>query len=645
MSRVFQTRFVFLIIPLCILLTASCSKAGKSSDLGSIAPDAKATPAPEVLDAGQVLAKISYLEEPVALIRSELHADARLGDALTTGDVLTTGANGRCSIEIAGIGTLELAEKSSLRIDGVILAERRGAVSLAAGSLTAKVKQLASPDAFAVRAGSIVCGVRGTEFTVSRRVNGAVSLSVAKGRVSVFPDALITSGLHATATVVSVRSNAVASELTLDSIMKELPTVDAGTSLEISPRSFENAGRVIETESVRFAKEGSSDSSGALIEALRDIGAYVERSTESEDATGDSRDRKARSGSGPGYTYSVMPIEAPTVREEPGDFWPRPEALHARVAERTVRAPMDASSALLIVNEKAAGKASTSFSEGRAYIEILQNNANEWLALVENRAPVPLSKDAVYLLEFTAWTPGNPMRVYACLNEGGRDDNGDGDPYTAYISRLVPVDSLPRRYGIVYQYRGVDNSQARFNVSAGNTTGGVNIQDISVVDLNARPLSAESDGGNLVRNGDFSRGFLGWDLLDNASFDLSMFSVVRGRLRYSQREKFSERWHAQACAPVSLTKGKKYRLSFDARLSGSGALTIGLEEYNVDRNRDGNRFSPEAPYIDIEPLDDGWSMYAVDFTATASDPRARLTFNFGGLAGTLLIDNVSLVKQ
>lgn len=644
MTRSSQIRLSLIPAMILVSLLLSCSKAAKAPDSVACAAETGAEPAFAASGSGETAATVSYLEEPVTILRGDSKAGARLGDALMVGDVIITGANARCSIEIAGIGSIDIKEASSVRIDGVILAERRGAVSLATGSVVAKVRKLAAPDAFVVRAGSIACGVRGTEFTLTRKTNGTVSLSVATGKVSVFPDALITSGLHASATVVSVKANAPVSELALDSIMKKLPVVESGGSFEVSPKAFESAGRLIESEAARYAKEGATVPGDDLLQALRDIGAFVHDSTDVEEGGKDAT-REPRSAAGPGYSYTVTPIEPPMVREESGDFWPRPEPVHARAVEKKIHAPMDPSSTLLLVNEKAAGKAATSFVDGRSYIEILQNNANEWLALVESRTPVPLSKDSIYLLEFTAWAADRPMRLYACLNEGGRDDNGDGDAYTPYITRLVPVDDIPRRYSFVYQYRGIDNSQARFNVSAGNTAGGVYIQDITCRDLNARPLAEESEAGNLVRNGDFARGFLGWDVLDNAGFDLFAFSVVGGRFRYASREKQVENWHAQACIPVSLSKGKKYRLRFDARLSGNGNLTIGLEEFNIDRNRDGNRFSPEAPYLGLELSDDGWFTYEFDFTATASDPRSRLTFNFGGLAGTLLIDNVSLVKR
>ena len=676
-----------LALAACFALTVSCSngKASKTSAQSASPAETDGATATQAL-AG----KIAYIEEPVLLARNGAESAPGIGDPLMAGDVLTTGANGRCTLELTGIGSLEMEDESVLRIDGVLPEEKRGAVSVLGGATAAKIGKLARPDAFVIRCGSVVCGVRGTEFRVAKDPTGKVSLSVQKGTVSMFPDALVTSGLHPSATLVGVSADTIASPETMDSILKELPTVDAGGTVEVPAEAFSSAEKEIEEAADQVKKNAAESREERLMKALKDIREIVSNPAlelpvepdkqasaiaetapvEAEPAvatpatpapvttapeTGKAEDVPTvksvpkklaiRKGSRNNFSYTVTPIIPPALGEESGDFWPRPAPVRMTAADKAVRSPMSASNTSLTVNKDVAGKAKASFEEGRALMEVTKISPKEWVALVEPTAGVSLKKDAVYLMEFTAWAPESPMRLYACINEGGLDVNKDGNAFSPYISSSVPVGKEPKKYGIVYQHTDADNPDVNYNVSAGSTAGRVFIQDLTIREAGSRPGIQKAEPGNLIRNGDFSRGFLGWEALNNAENDLSSFSITGGRFRYRRDSPHKEAWLAQLCSTVPLKKSQRYRVSFDARFSGTGLLNIGFEEYNNDINRDGDPFTREAPYLNLDSKDDSWFRYTADFNATATDPHARITLNLGGIQGSIQIDNLRFEER
>lgn len=677
-------------IPSCLFLTISVIVLSCSNGKASQAPAGNAAPAvTEENSAPKAVAgKVAYLEEPVLLARDGAETKPALGDELFAGDVLTTGPNGRCAIELAEIGSLEMESESSLRIDGVISGEKRGAVSVLGGATAAKIGKLTRPDAFVIRSGSVVCGVRGTEFRVEKGQDGKVSLSVQKGTVSMFPDALVTSGLHPSAELIGVSTDAIASSETMESIIKELPTVGAGKSVEVPAEAFASAEKEIEVVAAKIRQEPAETRDEQLLETLKDVREIVADPSKAPPAEPESKAEPAvspamaqpnppepaaapapekspialdeidvpkansapkklpvRKGSRNNYSFTVTPIIPPALGEEAGEFWPRPAPVHAQPADKAVRSPLNESNALIMTNKGVAGKATASFEEGRAVLEVTKTNPTDWLAFVELKKGPALKKDAVYHIDFTAWTNGPPVKVYALLNEGGNDINKDGDVFSTYVSTFVPVVAEARRYRVTYQHAAADNPKANVNISAGNTAGSVYIQDITVTELGARPGPQKKEAGNLIDCGTFSRGFLGWEAINNAEVDLSCYTVAGGRLRYRAASPKKEAWHTQLITTVPLKKGQRYRVSFDGRFSGKGLFGVGFDEGGDDLNKDGKPFSETAPYVTFDSKDDSWFRYTADFNATAEAPRARMTLNFGNLEGIFSLDNLRFEER
>lgn len=115
---------------------------------------------------------------------------AKVGTFLSEGGIVRAGKGGRAVLETFEGASLTVSPETEFSL--ARYEERRGdrrvRVHLAVGRLLAKVRELWSPSSsFEIEAGGVVCGVRGTEFSVDYDGKNKVLLEVLKG--TVFADA------------------------------------------------------------------------------------------------------------------------------------------------------------------------------------------------------------------------------------------------------------------------------------------------------------------------------------------------------------------------------------------------------------------------------------------------------------------------
>ena len=84
-------------------------------------------------------------------------------------DVVATGADGYCEIQMGDIAVVRMEADSILELQSLNTGETgsRVAVDLENGTVLCKVKKLLDEDSFQVKTNTVVCGVRGTQFSVS----------------------------------------------------------------------------------------------------------------------------------------------------------------------------------------------------------------------------------------------------------------------------------------------------------------------------------------------------------------------------------------------------------------------------------------------------------------------------------------------
>ncbi len=115
-----------------------------------------------------------------------------IGDMLFQDDIVGTGPDSYCEIQLGEIAVVRMEAESLITMSSLFSSESgsRMGVDLEEGQVLCKVKKLLEDDSFKVKAGTVVCGVRGTEFGVSSRGDEKVLLAVKEGAVAVTPVSL-----------------------------------------------------------------------------------------------------------------------------------------------------------------------------------------------------------------------------------------------------------------------------------------------------------------------------------------------------------------------------------------------------------------------------------------------------------------------
>ncbi len=605
----------------------------------------------------------SYVEGRVSVARANspgVLAPLGAGEALAVGDSVVTGSDGCCSFDVPGIGSFELGPGSRVTIDAHVLESRRGALSLGAGSVKAKIERLGGRDSLILRTPSIVCGVRGTVFTASILPEGALALSVAEGTVSVFPEALLANALHPAAELLGGAGSRVGPAAwendAIEELLDGLPTVTEGREVLIPGTAMENSVPAIERLAASLTAETDATETRklgqALVEALRESLPRTTPITDPDTDPDTERQRGADTGEGgdttrfarDNYSYTVKKIREPEISETRGDAWLRPEPVRSKPVDKTVLVPMNDKTAHIVVNKDKKG-ATGAFERGRARLKVAAPDPVEWLALVSIKEPFEFARGALYLAECTAWTNKVDMRVTFCISEGAVDRNGDGAAYGPYSYNIFPADAKARRFSFLYCHDGATDPTGQVNLSVGSQPGELFVQDITVTKISDVVPRGPERSDALVPNGTFSRGFLYWEPLYWAETPPTGISITEGRMRYVSGDKKRERWHAQLGTTVALRKGARYALSFDLLAGSHGDLGIELFENGRDLNKDGNTLSPNAPYMIVQTTPGEWQQIKLTFVATEDDPKSRLCFSLGDLSGTTFLDNVVMTPE
>lgn len=159
--------------------------------------------------------------------------------------------------------------------------------------------------------------------------------------------------------------------------------------------------------------------------------------------------------------------------------------------------------------------------------------------------------------------------------------------------------------------------------------------------LNA--LTEQTDPGSVppdpweVANGDFSNDISGWTLQLTGDQVSATVSAETGIGTFDITQTDGTNWHIQFFQyGIELKQGGTYRYSFDAWSDAPGTQMftyIGRNSDPWDFYWDGN-----TPSLPVEP-----EHYSFDFTMNkATDPNARVVFDFGMETGVIYIDNVKI---
>jgi hypothetical protein len=135
----------------------------------------------------QEFGRIVYLEGSVTLFQEGEEQFADIGVGIYPGDLIRTGLDGYVELEVAvGPTTVVVSEDTALYIErDAARARTRTSFQLLRGDLDFVVDRLVGRDSLSVNTGSVVAGVRGTEFQVRTSPDDSVAIGVTEGSVAV----------------------------------------------------------------------------------------------------------------------------------------------------------------------------------------------------------------------------------------------------------------------------------------------------------------------------------------------------------------------------------------------------------------------------------------------------------------------------
>lgn len=582
---------------------------------------------------------------------------AEPGMVLSPESRMETGPGSSCAFSIEGIGTFEVDENSLLVIDSFFIQQKRAALTLAAGAVCAKVSRLSKRDDCIVRTRTLVCGVRGTEFTVRQVPDGEVQVSVDSGTVAVFPAEMLTSGLHPASELVSdgvsLHDAVQKDREQFEAIWDNFPVLEEGEDKSFSSESLaESAGRVVEVKktldqgsSVKHIDEAfthiieplvADTAKPVLLEKSPDPVVVVEKEPEIIVEQVPEKPRKIEVVRDT-YSYTVDSVDPPEAFSVPGDFWPRPQVWNHVQTDKTVKNLFTSKTTVINKNPGRTASVSTGIKDGRAEVTLKNAEGTEWSACIQYRDTVVLREDSLYSIGFTAWTDGSPMRVNVYISEGGKDANMDGNSNTSYFWQHLQVTSTPNRYTIVYPHIHKTDKTGSYNVGVIGPAGTLYIQDLEMNEIRNGRYVHEGGQDEIIKNGSFAYGMLFWGTSNHTDSMVDHFSVKEGILQYSNRERSEEPWNKQITSFLPVDKGDQYILSFLMRSNTAGSFTVDIVETE-------HPFSSNSPTLTIDAVPGDWMKYELFFPISKSDPRAMLTFNLGHMIGDIQIDDFSLKR-
>lgn len=230
----------------------------------------------------------------------------------------------------------------------------------------------------------------------------------------------------------------------------------------------------------------------------------------------------------------------------------------------------------------------------------------------------------------------------------------DADP--AYNTSLFATAALTTttktfNYSFVAQYGDV-NSRISFNL--GGAVGTYYIDNVVVKlaclqpDICGNNIDENGNGTTdcldpaclqMIQNGNFDQGISGWELWlqpggNTATFVQNTASQITGANsgQINITSSTGTNWHVQvAQTGMSIVAGKKYKVSFKAKGSVAGSISV-MYQLNQD---------PWTNYFyNTVNIGTSTQSYNFEFVASSSISNGSLVFNLGSYIGTLYIDDV-----
>lgn len=284
--RGFSRKTVLSLISLGLLLLPinSCGKK-ESADVKSTLPkeEIAIVQVNEVIKDVQVLTPVAqpeYKEGIITFFSGDVNIfdegswyEAEIGDFVTEKNSIKVESDSYCEVQFGETAVIKLQENSEINLAVIDLKPGEANVNLdmKLGNVLCKVQKLASEESFKVKTQTAVCGVRGTEFSVTSEAGKETVLAVKEGAVTVLPKSVDVEQLKEK---VADKGDEVLKAI--EKIEKEAPVVQANEEVAISEKLIaetEKSVAKVETIVNEISKEQTA---AAKVESIKKLESAIE---------------------------------------------------------------------------------------------------------------------------------------------------------------------------------------------------------------------------------------------------------------------------------------------------------------------------------------------------------------------------------
>lgn len=252
---------LILLLMICATLTSCPDKKGAVVEQGE--PLGAVEISQESLESGGL---VVYLTGTVTVSNASGEKALNIGDMVFASDTLLTGAQSFCEIQIGDTAVVRVDESTILDLASITSREDKTDVRLGlkSGSVLCKVeKMLKTGDSFKVQTESVVCGVRGTQFSVSSKNGSETILAVRKGKV-----AMAAPVLDQIQTAASADGDFAA---VLDDLDQTVVLVAASEQVTVDPDTFRETDTALSPLSGKIAALDGKGTDSSTQEEIRKL--------------------------------------------------------------------------------------------------------------------------------------------------------------------------------------------------------------------------------------------------------------------------------------------------------------------------------------------------------------------------------------
>jgi outer membrane protein assembly factor BamB len=395
-------RLFFLLTFILFLIAAGCSNKEpvpraslQYATEAAVSAEELSPVEPPALDEGI----IAFITGEVDIADESGWFPAEIGDFVSPSDKIRTAADSSCEIQFASIAVIKLQENTEVDISRISLAPESSKVgiALAAGTVLSKVQKLSGTDSFSVRTQSAVCGVRGTEFSVTTDAAGHSVFAVKEGSVAILPPSLDPEDLKE-----KMAGKDVEAEKYIDQLLETAPRIEANQEMAVSPAFAGETREAAESITRNVEEIAAAGSREELNAKTRTLAAATEQSAQTI-----RQQSSAPVAISPEKAEVLKQTEKMTIREIPVAAAKGTGAEPPQISLHKVALKVSPQDTHILLNGETAGRGSYAglFKEGSSLSFILRRDGYK-----DHQLSVSVSSGAakLYTIEMAALPPDVP---------------------------------------------------------------------------------------------------------------------------------------------------------------------------------------------------------------------------------------------